>query len=191
MDEFLFSPTMRPVAEILRDYEQHAAVGVNCLTFGTSGHETPPPGLVIENYLRRTDREARNTIIKSIVDPARTLHAGRTAHYFRMRPHEWAVNEKREPIRGEKSDSVSCELLRINHYFTRSAQERAMKIAGRRVDNGLAKPDGRANRDVHLNAVEDRTILGYVPAVKEALAMGVDAPALGVPGPSPEGFNPP
>src|SRR5688572_26300793 len=53
IDEFLFSPTERPVSEILRDFEEHPAVGVNCLAFGTSGHQTPPPGLVIENYRRR------------------------------------------------------------------------------------------------------------------------------------------
>jgi hypothetical protein len=169
LDEFLFSPTMRPVAEILRDYEDHAAVAVNCVAFGTSGHETPPPGLVIENYVRRTDREARNLIIKSIVDPARTLHAGRTPHYFRLRNHERAVTERREPVRGDESDSLSCELLRINHYFTRSQQERDAKIASRRADNGLAKSDG-SERDWKLNAVEDRTILGYLPALKDALA---------------------
>jgi glycosyl transferase family 92 len=178
LDEFLFSPTMRPVAEILRDYEQHAAVGVNCMTFGTSGHEVPPSGLVIENYLRRTDRDARNVIIKSIVDPSRTLHAGRTPHYFRLRNHERAVTERHEPIIGDETESVSCELLRINHYFTRSQQERDAKIANIRADNGRAKPDG-SERDQTLNAVEDRTILGYLPALREALSAPVPAPSAG------------
>ena len=43
-------PRSGPVSEILREFEEHPAVGVNCLVFGTSGHQTPPPGLVIENY---------------------------------------------------------------------------------------------------------------------------------------------
>jgi hypothetical protein len=168
LDEFLFSPTMRSLPDILRDFEQHAAVGVNCLAFGTSGHQAPPPGPVIENYLRRTDREARNLIVKSIVDPTRTLHAGRTPHYFRLRNQERAVDERRRPIRGDETEDLACELLRINHYFTRSQQERDAKIASRRADNGLAKSDG-SERDWTLNAVEDRTILAYLPQLREAL----------------------
>jgi hypothetical protein len=169
LDEFLFSPTLRPVPDVLREFEEYPAVAVNCLTFGTSGHQTPPPGLVTENYLQRTDRDARNVIIKSIVDPQRTLHAGRTPHYFRLRDHERAVTERRKPVRGDESDELSCELLRINHYFTRSQQERDAKIASRRADNGLAKSDG-SERDWKLNAVEDRTILSYLPALKDALS---------------------
>jgi hypothetical protein len=170
IDEFLFSPTLRPVAEILRDFEQYPGVGVNCLAFGTSGHQTPPPGLVIENYLTRTGRERRNLIIKSIVDPTRVLHVGRVSHYFRYRGHERAVNERGEPIRADESSTLSCDLLRINHYITKSQQERDRKLAGRRSDNGLAKPgsDG-ASRDAMLNEVEDRTILAYVPALRDAL----------------------
>src|SRR3954454_3236476 len=44
IDEFLFSPTLRPVSEILPDYEQHPALAVNWAMFGTSGHLTKPEG---------------------------------------------------------------------------------------------------------------------------------------------------
>ena len=66
LDEFLFSPTGRPLPEILAEYERWPAVGVNWAVFGPSGHERKPPGLVIENY----DRRVANTTIKSIADPA-------------------------------------------------------------------------------------------------------------------------
>ena len=65
-------PPDAPCAEILRDFEEHPAVVVNSLTFGTSGHLTPQPGLLIENYVRRTDRLQRMRIVKSIVDPRRS-----------------------------------------------------------------------------------------------------------------------
>src|SRR5438309_11534779 len=45
LDEFLFSPTLRPLPELLAEYEQHPAVVVNWMMFGTSGHLTRPPGL--------------------------------------------------------------------------------------------------------------------------------------------------
>ena len=97
-------------------------------------------------------------------------HAARGPHAALLpaADHERAVTERHEPIVGDESDSLSCELLRINHYFTRSQQERDAKIASRRADNGLAKSDG-SERDGTLNAVEDRTILSYLPALREAL----------------------
>ena len=50
-------------------------------------------------------------------------------------------------MRGDETDAASCELLRINHYFTRSEQERERKIASARADNGLPRrPDGRGTR---------------------------------------------
>ena len=74
IDEFLFSPTGRPLPEVLRRYERWPAVGVNRVTFGTSGHEIRAPGLVLENYTRRIDvPDSRKTAVKSIVDPRRVV----------------------------------------------------------------------------------------------------------------------
>ena len=54
IDEFLFSPRGRPVPDILADYEEFPAVGVNQALFGTGGHVERPDGLVIESYLYRS-----------------------------------------------------------------------------------------------------------------------------------------
>src|SRR5215212_567322 len=71
VDEFLFSPAGRPVPEVLRRYERWPGVGVNRVLFGASGHETRPPGLVVENYVRRLEIPGLTSSVKSIVDPAR------------------------------------------------------------------------------------------------------------------------
>jgi glycosyl transferase family 92 len=177
VDEFLFSPTGRPLPEILRDYEHHPGVAVNCLVFGTSGHQTPPPGLAIENYTQRLGLERkRSTVVKTVVDPERVVKVGNSAHYFLYRDGLRAVNERHEPVRGEFSDAPAVELLRINHYFTRSQQERERKLAAPRVDNGQPKQrEGVERRDRKLNEERDDAILMYAPALREAL--GVDAPA--------------
>ena len=60
IDEFLFSPRGRPVPDILVDYEEFPAVGVNRALFGTSGHVTRPAGLVIESYLYRSWEPGRS-----------------------------------------------------------------------------------------------------------------------------------
>ena len=68
---------------MLSDFEAHPGTVVNMIYYGTSGHETPPPGLAIENYTRRLrlDRP-RNRLVKSIVNPERTTRIGHIAHYF-------------------------------------------------------------------------------------------------------------
>jgi hypothetical protein len=183
VDEFLFSPTERPVPEILPEYEEFPGVAVNCLVFGTSGHQSPPPGLVIENYTRRLGLERQRTkVVKAITDPERVVRVGNVAHYFIYQDGVKAVNERKEPVRGEFSDSPSVELLRINHYFTRSQEERDRKLAAPRMDDGKPKNlEGVEKRDRRLNEEPDQTILRYAPALREALGLegAARAPAEG------------
>jgi hypothetical protein len=173
IDEFLFSPTGRKVSEILREFEPWPGVGVNSIAFGTSGHETRPPGLAIENYVRRCaiDRP-RNRIIKSIVKPDRVELSGRMSpHFFRYLDRERAVDENKASIRGDETESVSVDLLRINHYITRSQAERDGKLSGPDVLRGKPRDVPRAKeRDLMLNDELDETILQYAPALRKALA---------------------
>jgi glycosyl transferase family 92 len=181
VDEFLFSPTGRRVPEILRDYEEFPGVAVNCLQFGTSGHQTPPAGLVIENYTRRLGLERkRSKVVKAVTNPERVVIAGKTAHYFIYEDRVKAVNERREPVRGEFSDDLAVDLLRINHYFTRSQEERDRKLAIPKMDTGRQKKlEGVERRDAKLNEAPDETILMYADALRGALGLddSVGAPA--------------
>ena len=174
LDEFLFSPTMLPVADVLKHYEEHPGVSVNCIVFGTSGHQSPAPGLVIENYRRRLGFERpRSRWVKCIVDPAQVIETGKTSLYFHYLDRRKAVDELRRPVRGHLTESVSVERLRINHYFTRSQVERERKLAAPRVDNGQPKqPEGVEERDRRLNEEADDTILAYLPALRDALGEG-------------------
>jgi hypothetical protein len=169
LDEFLFSPTGSKVSELLPPYEDANGVGVNCLAFGTSGHLTPPPGLVIENYVRRTDFEPRNCIIKSIVNPRRVREHGNDPHYFKYLDG-FAVDENGQKIRGPRTEALSCSKLRINHYITRSQEERNRKLAGREAFSGKPKAGARGHeRDKMLNDVVDEAIQMYVPELRAAL----------------------
>jgi hypothetical protein len=188
IDEFLFSPTGTPVAEVLRDYEDSPGVGVNRVPFGPSGHLKRPPGLVIESYVRRP--KVMQTVIKSIVDP-RAVEGCRGAHHFSYRDGRCAVDERGrvlDPARkipGEVAragrtarsnaaftESFSVERLRINHYATKSAEEWEAKLALPRPDTGTERPQGAGERLLtRLDAeADDRAIMRYVPALKEALA---------------------
>jgi hypothetical protein len=184
IDEFLFSPTGERVSDVLRGFEEFPGVGVNEITFGTSGHMTRQPGLAIEHYVRRCALDKpRNRIIKSIIQPTRVVDLGSDPHYFRYVDGQRGVTENKEPIRGSLTQSVSVDLLRINHYMTRSQEEREIKNAGPDVLRGGRRHLPKAKeRDRMLNSEEDTTILRYAPALREAMGM---APEEAGPRPAP------
>jgi hypothetical protein len=170
IDEFLFSPLGVPLPEVLSDYEEAPAVAVNWMIFGTSGHKTPPPGLVTENYTYRTNSPSNN-FIKSIVDPARTVRCV-TPHAFTYESGV-AVNENHEPLgeRAGKSSSPSWSRLRINHYTTKSEEEWQAKLNGVEPFFGRPRQDysrGVMNRS--FNDEADDTIQIYVPELRTAVA---------------------
>jgi hypothetical protein len=168
IDEFLFSPTGRPVPEILRDYEEFPAVGVNWVNFGTSGHTAKPQGLVIENFVHYKLNPKAQRTIKSIVDPRRAL-AGATGHYFAYVDGAVAVDERKRPIAGPEpafSETPSVELLRINHYTTKSEEEFLRKRGRDRGDTGARYPI----KPPRHGDVRDETIQMYLPALRSALS---------------------
>jgi hypothetical protein len=159
VDEFLFSPRMVPVPQVLADHEDLPAVAALWMIFGTSGHETPPPGLVLENYTWRRTLPRPIWAWKSIVDPRHTRRA-RTAHEFR-----YTDPEVRRPVPA----FASLDDLRLNHYITRSEQELKAKLeAPEAATGGLRKArlEDLLRTDPRC---ADETILSYAPALREAL----------------------
>jgi hypothetical protein len=172
IDEFLFSPGTDVLARLLPDYETHPGVVVNWQVYGSSGLKARPPGLVIENFVKRAPTNwVRNRRVKSIVDPARALRS-RGPHFFEYRDGALAVTENHEPVHIRKKrravrrltqglqrvsfvdadpyaihDSsakrVSVQRLRVNHYAVKSRQEFVQKVA-RHGSSG--ESDGRRSR---------------------------------------------
>jgi hypothetical protein len=178
IDEFLFSPTGRPVSEVLTRFERWPGVGVNRITFGTSGHETRQPGLVLENYTRRLAVPNMGMpAAKSIVDPRRVTRA--------LDPHRFeysdghGVDETELPLRDGHAEAESCDVLRVNHYFTRSNEERLEKLHRPRAGGGKLRPEvireRQGIREDRRFGVEDDAILGYLPALREELARAAAA----------------
>ena len=178
LDEFLFSPTGRPVPEILTGFEQWPGVGVNWAVYGSSGHKTKPEGLVIENYVRRSDNDDLNRHIKSIADPRR-VRAFCSPHFFMYNGEPGvAVDETGQLVgdpRPSMSKGLSYSLLRVNHYMTKSDEEHHAKIARGPADSSIPRaerftPEQLDKQARRWSAVEDRTIQMYLPALREELA---------------------
>ena len=170
LDEYLFSPLIKPLPEILPEFEPYPAVVASWCMFGTSGHETKPPGLTIENFDHRKDYPPDSIEqVKSIVDPARTSHA-MSGHRFAYREGE-AVNENHEVKEGRAPRVVSFERLRVNHYAHRSRWEYMQKLARPQVVGTFKNfPPGTLERRIaRANAVRDETVKAYVPELRERL----------------------
>jgi predicted O-methyltransferase YrrM len=165
IDEFLFSPTGLVLPEVLRHFDTHAGVVVNWRMYGTNGHEQPPAGLVIENYLwRGTDDHVDNSSTKCIVYPRYTVGPGNCPHLFRHRGV--AVGEDGREVRRPRREPPTVDLLRINHYYSKSASEYRRKLARPTAWDGNIRETSVLPPD----AVRDDVILQFVPRLKAALA---------------------
>jgi Glycosyltransferase family 92 len=169
LDEFLFSPQRQPVPETLSRYEHLPAVGALWAMFGTSGHATPPAGLVIENYTQRHVGRRNARHFKSVVDPAAVSRCV-GPHAFAYRDPRWASPVPR---------FAGWDELRVNHYFTRSQQEFDAKLNRPMAMTGKLRNVRRPDALLRIPTVLDDTIAAYAPAVRAALTRRAGEPVPG------------
>lgn len=161
-DEFLYPLEGDEVQTPMRAYDPGKVRGVTVprVNFGDSGHESRPPGLVIESYLLR---EAGPSQHKEAGNPAfiSRLHWMHGSHRWKYRWWNGGRTVPRDEVTG----------LRINHYFSKSFEEfrlRQNTSKTRRQDREQFEARNRTR-----NEVRDEGMLRFVPAVKDALARGV------------------
>jgi hypothetical protein len=134
IDEFLFSPTGDSLPDVLAGFGNVSSVCANWRVYGTSGHQEPTFP-VTEKYLWRAgDDYPRNRIVKSVVYPLLTSSRVQTAHVFRT--YGAPVGEDGKPVSSALRDPPTAELLRVNHYETRSVSEFRRK---RKLDDTRGK----------------------------------------------------
>lgn len=118
-DEFLYSQR-GSLSLLLESYENYSAVAVNWILFGSNGHKTKEPGLVIERFTKRAKETDRH--VKTILQPHLTIGTGNNAHYFKLESP--AVNEYKELLPEEYYHTKpTSDIFRINHYHTKSKEE--------------------------------------------------------------------
>lgn len=169
-DEFLFSPQFDTVPEAMRFFpKKWGAVGVNWMCFGSSNWEEYAPGSVIERFTWRPKTKSDfNRHIKSIVRMNQDVWVGDTPHSFRT--EKGTFSEAGEPISGPFSVCHRSDILRINHYSSKSRQEWLTR-------SKLGKPDRPNSMPIEAEwyekrqamDVDDRSIFKFLPALKERL----------------------
>jgi hypothetical protein len=165
IDEFLFSPTGRPLPDVMREFDGHPGVAVNWRMYGVNGYQEAPEGLVVENYrMRGYDSHPDNRVVKLVVCPCKTVglryHGPHVFYYCRG----VAVGEDRRPVLGPLREPATAAVLRINHYYSRSMAELARKRARPNAADGQV----RDTAQVPADEVQDEAILQFMPALRKA-----------------------
>ena len=127
IDEFLFPVDGDSLSATLADYENLPAVAAYWTMYGFNGHESRPAGLTIENYTKRAPYgvQARP---KSIVDPSKVIGLEST-HMFDFAEGRKIAYDEQKRLVCRNDEHGPSNILRLNHYFTRSREEFAAKIA--------------------------------------------------------------
>jgi hypothetical protein len=162
IDEFLFSPQQRDVPSVLERFRDCPALFVHSYHFGSSGHRERPKMQTIEAY---TLREAIPSCGKTVANP-RWIREISNPHMFRYWGwgHQTLDTDRHtaEPL-GKSSSPV--DVLRINHYWSRSLADLEAKITRTDPLSREVNADAYRRREQQYNAIEDHTII--VPAAQD------------------------
>jgi hypothetical protein len=184
LDEFLFPVEAPDLVSVLRGYEDCPSVCVPWFMFGFSGHDKPVPGLVIESYTQRAPfppppRHAKLLKWKSIVQPAEVV-AVVGAHLFELASGlTGGFDERKAEVTQNEATPPPGDVLRVNHYYSRSREEFTTKLNMVRFTTGphthRSHTDPR-NRERIMNMIEaenlyDSTITRFVSALYKRMKL--------------------
>lgn len=138
IDEFMFPVQAASLVPVLREREHLPVLAATGINFGTGGHRQRPSEGVTRSYrmavplaLQRDHTVLLNT--KCFVRPP-CIEAVVSLHWFRIKGDTaLAYTEHGHALRGHPSDdrlSLSADVIRYNHYFTRSVEEFERKCSG-------------------------------------------------------------
>ncbi len=169
VDEFLIPRSADTLPDALAHLGDARNLSLPWHMFGHSGHETPPEGGILRNYLRRA-RDPMSDVrgvraFKTIVDPCH-LTALRV-HSMETDGSEATVNDAGRPAADARArdarDFYSTARIQLNHYYTRSESELAAKIGrGPNLRDKAGEYERKVRRtvaNIEAEEVEDRTAL--------------------------------
>ncbi len=181
VDEFLWSPPypgdLRYAIDAVcfRAYDDSdiGAIAVHWYLFGSNGHEEKTDGLVIERFTRRSALPDKH--VKSIVCGSAISSVSKNPHAFYLRDGFFAISESGVgyPVEYATMPGGTADVLRINHYVTKSRAEYAERKKLGDANSGIVPSEKRiaemyAAHD--CNDVEDTVLRDlYAEKIKEKL----------------------
>lgn len=168
VDEFLYSPH-GPIYKVLSTHRKAAAVGVHWVLYGSNGHEEKSDGLVIERFTKR--QAGVDQHVKSICRLAKTISTGNDPHAFKL--SGYAVDEKGFALDehyGRSPKGATADVLRINHYHTKSRGEYMERKKLGDPGTGRLLKDFNESFLVHdKNEIEDTCVADWAAVVKRKI----------------------
>ena len=155
LDEFIVTRDGRSIPDYLRDLEEYAAVEVNWLCYGSSGHKTRPSGGVMERFTRHSlPGHHLNHHVKSIVDPRRVY--GMIGCHEAARINGKAADGDGRPVKipWRNRDAVYGK-IQVNHYAVKSYEEFTEKKGRGRASGPVNEIDDSYFHIFDLNDTED------------------------------------
>lgn len=167
-DEFLFATDGQPLQHTLEHYADFAGVAVCWVLFGMNGHKAASPDWVLERFTRSAG--GPDPHVKCIVRPSRIVRSTCIGHAFEPKAGFAVVDERWRPIEGPFSIEPSCDLLRINHYITRSESELlARRLMRPEANTGRVKPHTLEDWklwDSWWTTVSNTTAAAFIPKMR-------------------------
>lgn len=178
-DEFIMLPPGRSLADLVDVAGNVSAIAMNWAMFGSSGHVARPEGLVIENYLHRSEVTfPHNRMLKSIGRPD-AIKACHSPHFFVVAGDYVDMNHVTMAVPNDHIEGLpDYSGGRLNHYFTQSYEDWQAKLA-RGYNDLMERPITEFAR-YDRNEVFDDSALALVPKVKEIIQRANAAPAVRV-----------
>ncbi|MBL3564122.1 glycosyltransferase family 92 protein [Rhodovulum sulfidophilum] len=165
-DEFLVPKQAESLEASLSHLGDIPSVTLPWHNFGRNGHDAPPEGGIVANYTRRAADPlsgARGvTNFKTLVDATRVTALKVHSVWVDGQAVTWNDRGERTDHKGRADPAFySADHLQLNHYYTRSEQELAAKIA--RGSNQSVEARRHADRirrnvaNIEASEVEDRS----------------------------------
>lgn len=167
-DEFLYSPTGALLPNILRDYESFCAVTAHWVIYGSSGLMEYDKRLVIERFTHCDSKV--NPHCKSIVNPMYCTGTGGNAHTVKVKGSVVDENKISMPRDYAIMENGTADILKINHYHTKSVAEAKLRWRFPRGDNFTMRKFEVSFPSHDLNEIEDTYLLKFVPEIKQRLS---------------------
>jgi hypothetical protein len=166
-DEFLFPVQEGNLITVLKNYDDVAALSVNWKMYGSDTLEDLNPGELLTELLTKSSQVAAEDVhVKTIVKP-RYVDTFTNPHYPELQKGFSQINEHREPLKGPFLKTPSRDILRINHYWTRTWKFfRETKLKRVHMVDDIAKIIERVKS---YSVTPDTAILRFVPALKERM----------------------
>lgn len=179
LDEFVVpADENKNLVEVLDDRFSHfknmAALSINWLVFGSSGHKLRPEGLVIDNYLNRAEYDSStNRLLKFIANPRLIKGCITSPHFAYLRNDTLKqLNESGVEIDSPWNDypNNTYDYIRINHYYGKSEEDCKAKFNR----GNVSRPDYIKRKwDQFVlydrNEVHDERMLVYSDRIKQAI----------------------